>query len=446
MINIVIKMHYLSYRECSFKFPFVNEDMEFSYKTIMKRYELFKKWATNNNIKYLIQGKRPTAEGFLLKKFHFVRQITLQDSKALIWDISKLTFEECTHAEKTDCSMMQDMTTAIQEVQKDLVSSASGIVRLLSPKMTLVGSVAEGTRLILGNEMDVLMEFPNIPEAFEIRNDDPFHVYCTEKTPPELRRFFNEKEQFQLHRFKEEFLTVLDNVIEEIYKEGRNPSRLKRGRWKAQLQSGELTCGTCKRNKSEKSLFQQCSNPECLATVAQVKNGFCLQFEWISDEGEAFYCSIDLVPVFPIKKISPTEVARIINTVMRQRGHPPGWFFHFIKYFASDRIIDGLQNPDITSVVLKTLNCQTDNNYFIRPSQLLGPNIFSNPAVKENYCRIKLLMKARDIKTFGSYMMKKLLLKPEYKDKTLKEILSSDEFKARLGIEDWFDPETGDWK
>ena len=62
----------------------------------------------------------------------------------------------------------------------------------------------------------------------------------------------------------------------------------------------------------------------------------------------------------------------------------------------------------------------------------MGPNIFSNPAVKENYCRIKLLMKARDIKTFGSYMMKKLIIKPEFRDKTLQEILSSNEFKARL--------------
>ena len=388
----------------------------------------------------------PKAEEFLLKKFHFVpRQLTPNDSEALIWDISTLTFEECTHAKKTDCTMMHDLTTVIQEVQKNLVSSASALMCLLSPEMTLVGSVAEGTRLILGNEMDILMEFPNIAEAFEIRNDDPFHLYCTEKTPQELKKFFNEKEQFQLHQFKEEFLTELDTVIEEMYKEGRNPSRLRRGRWKAQLQSGELTCQTCKKNKGKKSLFEQCSSPKCLATVAQIKNGFCLQFEWISDEGEPFYCSIDLIPLFPIKKISPIEVARIINTVMRKKGHPPGWFQYFMKYVLSDRIIDGLQNPDIASVVLKTLNCQTDNNYFIRPSQLLGPSIFSNPVVKENYCRIKLLMKARDIKTMGSYMMKKLLLKPELKDKSLQEILNSDEFKARLGIEEWFDPMTGDW-
>ena len=56
--------------------------------------------------------------------------------------------------------MMKDMTTIVQLVYGLLVTSPSRLLQALNPKLTLVGSVAEGTRLIIGNEMDLLMEFP----------------------------------------------------------------------------------------------------------------------------------------------------------------------------------------------------------------------------------------------------------------------------------------------
>ena len=100
--------------------------------------------------------------------------------------------------------------------------------------------------------------FPGLEEAFEIRNEDPFHLYCTSKTPTFLRRnLFNPKEEFQFHKFKEEFLLELDRVVGEIYSRGRNPGRLRRGNWKNHLQNETLECPTCFANRERNTLLEQ---------------------------------------------------------------------------------------------------------------------------------------------------------------------------------------------
>ena len=144
-------------------------------------------------------------------KFHInPSKEKIGDSKEVeIWDVSKLSIAACTHSLKTDCLMMRDMVTIVQLVYKKLMpsdSSPSELLQALRPTMTVVGSVAEGTRLVVGNEMDLLMEFPYLKKAFEIRNADPFHLYCTSHTPPFLKHnFFNGREEFQFHKFKMHF-------------------------------------------------------------------------------------------------------------------------------------------------------------------------------------------------------------------------------------------------
>ena len=82
-----------------------------------------------------------------------------------------------------------------------------------------------------------------------------------------------------------------------------------------------------------------------MATVAQTKSGFCLQFEWIDDDERPFYCSVDIVPVFPIKQKAPMELARVIITALRKRGHPLGWFHQLRKYEVCDKILEGRVRP-----------------------------------------------------------------------------------------------------
>ena len=279
--------------------------------------------------------------------------------------------------------------------------------------------------------MDLLMEFPEMNRAFQIRNDDPFHLYCTPQTPSFLRKnFFNDRDQFQFHKFKAHFLSELDNVLDDIYVQAANPYRLKQGKWKDHLQNGTLNCQDCLNKMGGSSLLEQCSSGSCMATLAQSKTGFCLQFEWIDDDDKPYYCSIDIVPVFPIREKDPIELANIIISAMRKKGHPQGWFHQIRKYEVCDRIVKGIKSPNVTSVVLKTMNCQEDKNYFIRPGQPLGWDKFPNDKIKEYYCRIKLMLKAKGIKNLGNYMVKKLLLKPEFQNRTMFQILLHEEFKC----------------
>ena len=417
--------------------------MEFSYAKVTEKYDFFKEWATKDDNLVDIQWPNPINHNeninwklpplqFHLETFHINPRIkTLDNScEVQIWDVATLSIEECHHSYKTDCMMMQDMTTIIQLAYNKMGTSPSLLLQALKPNMTVVGSVAEGTRMIVGNEMDLLMEFPDLKEAFEIRYEDPFHLYCTLKTPAFLRiNFFNAREEFQYHKFKEDFLMELDKIMEEIYVQGKNPTRLRRGNWKKHLQNGTLECPDCCKRKEGSSLLEQCSNPMCIATIAQTKSGFCLQFEWVDDEEQPFYCSIDIVPVFSIKKKAPLELARIIVTALRKRGHPLGWFHQLRKYEVCDKIVKGISTPDVTSVILKTLNCGLDRNYFIRPAQPLGWDKFLNDKMKDYYCRMKLLIKGKGVKSLDNYMLKKLLLKPEFKDKSLLMILKHEEFK-----------------
>ena len=229
------------YRKCIITYPLINSDMEFSYAKVKEKYDLFMEWATKDDNLVDIQWPNPINQNeniswkmpplpFHLETFHINPGLkTLGNSQEVpIWDVAALTIEECNHHNKTDCMMMKDMTNIVQLTYNKLVTSPSRLLQALKPKITLVGSVAEGTRMIIGNEMDLLIEFPELKEGFEVRYEDPFHLYSTSNTPAYFKQnFFNHKEEFQFHKFKEEFLMALDKVVEEIYVQGENPTRLR---------------------------------------------------------------------------------------------------------------------------------------------------------------------------------------------------------------------------
>ena len=168
--------------------------MEFSYKKNIERYDSLQEWATEENL-YVIKGwdhEETKWKQFHKDTFHINPALQiLNNSEVQTWDVAKLSYSDCDHNQKTDCLMMRDMVKIVQLVYDKLMpsdSSPSKLLQALKPKMTVVGSVAEGTRLVLGNEMDLLMEFPELKGAFEIRNDDPFHLYSTSKTPSFLKQ------------------------------------------------------------------------------------------------------------------------------------------------------------------------------------------------------------------------------------------------------------------
>ena len=89
--------------------------------------------------------------------------------------------------------------------------------------------------------------------------------------------------------------------------------------------------------------FVQCE--ECMVTVSTTKSGVALQFmyDW-GHSGDEVYCSIDLIPIFPIEAIPTMELTRSIVGNMLGEDAPPGWLNFMSKYPKDYKIIQQLAN------------------------------------------------------------------------------------------------------
>ena len=72
-----------------------------------------------------------------------------------------------------NCLMFQDLLSLSKKLEKDLCKSQGNVMHLLQPQFCLIGSMAEGTRIGLANELDISMVFKawkgNAP--FKVEND-----------------------------------------------------------------------------------------------------------------------------------------------------------------------------------------------------------------------------------------------------------------------------------
>jgi hypothetical protein len=208
-----------------------------------------------------------------------------------------------------------------------------------------------------------------------------------------------------------DFLEAVNACLSEIFLEKKNPRNLTRGTTNEEFDSNRLKCQECRKNKEKAtSLFEQCK--KCAVTVSQTKMGVCLQLFWQSKNGLKIYCSVDLVPTFPITRLKALELAQNINTAMLKQ-QPTGWLRYLEKYSTSDVILTDLldvedESSQIGSVLLKQLSGQ---QYFVRPGQYLGTEKFRSTTHYKVYCRIKALKSILKV-DLSSYMVKKILLRP----------------------------------
>jgi hypothetical protein len=314
------------------------------------------------------------------------------------------------------CSLVQDLLTFAKTLQGEL-RSCNSLLQNLHPALTLIGSVAEATRVGIGNELDLTVEFKGFKQSppFQVVDGDHFHLTAvTENVPDWMRKYFDKSDKFIYILFMVDFLDAVSFCIDKMYREKKVPEKLLRGTTNKDFASDRHKCKECGGRKAEEkiTLFQQCE--KCVVTVSQTKMGGCLQFMWDSDRGK-IYSSVDLVPTFEIKDVGALELARIVNTAMLEQ-QPEAWFRYLQKYATSDLILTDLLDAEdksnkISSVLLKQLNCETDKNYFVRPGQHLGVKKFSSESHHELYCYIKVLKKVLHV-DLSQYMVKKLLLRP----------------------------------
>ena len=87
----------------------------------------------------------------------------------------------------------------------------------------MVGSVAEGTRIGLGNELDLTLTFQAwrgeaIP--FAVRDDDAFHLYKhSADTQQTMSEYFDESGRFLLLKFKLQLLAAVEGAVEELFRD-----------------------------------------------------------------------------------------------------------------------------------------------------------------------------------------------------------------------------------
>ena len=206
---------------------------------------------------------------------------------------------------KMSCLMVGDLLYLAKELEAKL-SNSSPLMRCLKPKLTLVGSVAEGTRIGLGSELDLTMRFAGLDSQdlppFRFKEEDPFHLYKGVKVPDELEGYFGAQDQFQLGNFKEDLSMIIESSLFNIFKCKRNPQRLRINPNEHSIQNIHFyplhDCNDCSTLYKKNFVNIQCKN--CLWAVSKTKLGLCLQFLWSKneeDEAEAC-CSMDLVPTF----------------------------------------------------------------------------------------------------------------------------------------------------
>ena len=172
--------------------------------------------------------------------------------------------------------MAQALASLVMELQSEL---QHGKLMKFAPFFELVGSMAEGTRIGLANELDLVLKFRAFmgQAPFKVDKEDPFSLKKTEPSFAALEDFFR-GEEFLYHKFMLFILYAVEKALENIFQHGRNPPHLKRVTTNEEWREGKTPCqGKC-RNELELRGFVQCD--ECSVTVSTTKSGVSLQFTY----------------------------------------------------------------------------------------------------------------------------------------------------------------------
>ena len=250
-----------------------------------------------------------------------------------LWNIGAIVTEDCVHKSdysmRRNCQMIHDLVNLAKDLELEM-AVATSTMALLRPRFVLVGSVAEGTRIGLGNELDLTVTFDGWDDErppFKVDPKDPFHLKAADHTPDWMWPFFDSEGRFHLNKFLADFLGAIDSSVAVIFDSKRCP--LRRVTRNEELPN---SCSDCMSNNNQSALFVQCAS--CAVTVSQTKMGACLQFEWSEAK---VYCSMDIVPTFKIKALSAVRLARFVNEAMLAREHPASWFDYIRGYAKGDR-------------------------------------------------------------------------------------------------------------
>ena len=115
------------------------------------------------------------------------------------------------------------MISITQALQEELVKDNS-LMQKLDPKFVLVGSTQEGSRIGVGNEMDLSMHFIGWGKPFKVC-EDAFHLHKSEECPDLMSKYFDHG-HFLFDLFMDTICRAIEEGLEAIFTSAQNPENL----------------------------------------------------------------------------------------------------------------------------------------------------------------------------------------------------------------------------
>ena len=307
----------------------------------------------------------------------------------------------------------------------------------LDLRFFLVGSVAEGTRIHSATELDIMVCCNALEkQPLLLADGDPFTLIVPFEDHPMAKwskgtilmawskGAILSYEQYHCH-----ILDTVCEILEDLEDE------IKRNTQQRIIFAGESSSNNKKRKMSHESPRKEDNNPyytHCtghIFNVTQTKCGACLVFEWKSDEFDrSEILTMDLIPVLPVKGMDLNQMIVSVTKTLSE-VKPPNWLKYLTGFINKDRVLPESfyqlfnQDPERPIPIgMKLLHFGQENNFIIRPAQLLGvTSAFSgNETLRKCYARIKCLKSLLNI-NLNSYFVKKVLLTDEMKQKSQTE-------------------------
>ena len=310
------------------------------------------------------------------------------ERESLSWEVDDITVSPrqycmCSRGDgsnpniKLSCNMIQDMIKFLKAFKTEFQIS-SELLKKLRPSLHLVGSVVEGTRVAIGNELDVMVTFdrwqakcehissgnPVDGPPFKVVEDDAFNLRATSNVKGLMVPYFDEVGRFRYDKFMQHILEATYSSVTAVFEKGNHPERLSRVTENDSLDRVDFDCPECNRARTEarteKKPFKQCNR--CNVVVSQTKIGPCLQLRWRGEDGRKVYCSIDLIPQFNIEPIRDRELTRIVNGGMLECEDPEGSFKYLVGYAETIKFVRNIEettsarDDKLHFVSLKILN------------------------------------------------------------------------------------------
>jgi hypothetical protein len=123
---------------------------------------------------------------------------------------------------------------------------------LLNPVLTLMGSVMEGTRIGIGNEVDFMISFSGFEDPpFKVDEDNPFNLKASLNVPDWMKTYFDQDQQFILHKFMKDLLNAISSCIDKVFQYKMNPPSLFRKTSNEQFNNVLLKCTGCKNRRQQ---------------------------------------------------------------------------------------------------------------------------------------------------------------------------------------------------